>query len=109
MLTTESTCSFLKKPLLGHRLAAIGLGAAVVLPWINPITSGPSPNLWPWLISAGCAVALWIFRRWLNADLVFLSLALAAGTSSAMGLLQYFGLANGLSAWIAHTNPGEAF
>jgi hypothetical protein len=30
------------------------------LPWLNPFASGPSPAVQPWLVSAVCALALWL-------------------------------------------------
>lgn len=29
------------------------------LPWLNPLARGPSPSVTPWLVSAGCGIALW--------------------------------------------------
>jgi hypothetical protein len=30
-----------------------------LLPWLNPLAGGPSASVMPWLLSAGCGVALW--------------------------------------------------
>jgi hypothetical protein len=30
------------------------------LPWLNPVTRGPSPAVTPWLVSAACGLALWL-------------------------------------------------
>ncbi|MES2951908.1 MAG: Wzy polymerase domain-containing protein [Pseudomonadota bacterium] len=81
----------------------------LVLPWLNPFTAGPTPNTWPWLTSAFCVLGLWLLRRQLNAELTASTWVLAATISAAMGLLQYFGLADPFSPWISLTNPGEAY
>jgi O-antigen ligase len=85
------------------------LGAFLLLPWLNPYTAGPTPNVWPWLLSALCAVILWLFRRRLNPELVAVGWVLAAVISAAIGLVQYFGLAPAFSPWISQPQAGEAF
>jgi len=95
---------------LNHRHAPNwALGALLVLPWLSPYTSGPTPNAWPWLISACCAVLLWLFWRGLNVRLIATAWVLAATVSAVIGLVQYFGLAPALSPWISQTQAGEAF
>ena len=42
----------------------------LVLPWLNTYTAGPTPNTWPWLVSAVCATLLWQWRRYLNGELI---------------------------------------
>lgn len=95
--------------LKNRQVPAWGLGALLVLPWLSPYTSGPTPNAWPWLISAVCAVILWLFRRRLNGELIVAAWVLAATVSAVIGLVQYFGLAPALSPWISQTQAGEAF
>jgi O-antigen ligase len=92
-----------------RQLPAWGLAALLVLPWLGPYTSGPTPNAWPWLISALCAVILWLFRRRLNGELIAAAWVLAATLSAVIGLVQYFGLAPALSPWVSQTEAGEAF
>ena len=81
----------------------------LLLPWLSPYTAGPTPNVWPWLISAACAVVLWLFRRTLGGELVAAGWVLAASLSAVIGLVQYFGLAPAFSPWISPTHAGEAF
>ena len=81
----------------------------LLLPWLSPYTAGPSPNVWPWLLSATCAVFLWLFRRGLDARLVAIGWVLAACLSALIGLVQYFGLASDFMPWISQTRAGEAF
>lgn len=92
-----------------HRPRHGWLVALLVLPWLSPYTAGPSPNLWPWLISAFCAVILWLLRRSLGVRLIAATWLLAAGISAAIGLFQYFGLAHALAPWVSQTAAGEAF
>ena len=83
------------------------LGLLLVLPWLNPYTAGPTPNAWPWLVSALCAVFLWLCR--LNAQLIATDWVLAAVLSAVIGLVQYFGDAQAFSPWVSQTQAGEAF
>ncbi|MEC5212317.1 O-antigen ligase [Polaromonas sp. CG_9.5] len=81
----------------------------LVLPWLTPYTAGPTSNVWPWLLSALCAVFLWLFRRRLNPEWVAVGWVLAAAISALIGLIQYFGLAPDLSPWINQPQAGEAY
>lgn len=87
-----------------------GLVPLLVLPWVSGIyISGPTRNVWPWLISAACVLALWLLRRRLSSELVALTWVLAASLNAAIGLVQYFGLALVFSAWIVGpSDAGEA-
>ena len=83
--------------------------AFLVLPWLTPYTAGPTPNVWPLLLSALCAAVVWFYRRQLNVRLLIVGWLLAAAVSALIALVQYFGLAQALSPWISQTRPGEAF
>jgi len=85
------------------------LGGLLVLPWLNPYAAGPSPAVWPWLISAACMVFLGLFRRRLGFELIAVTWLLAAAVSAVVGLLQYFGVAQALGFMVSQTSPGEAF
>ncbi|MEO7952613.1 MAG: Wzy polymerase domain-containing protein [Polaromonas sp.] len=98
----------------GHRLAANGLPGLLLLllmllPWLSPYTAGPTPNVWPWLLSAACAVLLWLFLPRLDGRLIASGWVLAACLSALVGLVQYFGLAPDFSPWVSQTRAGEAF
>jgi lipoprotein signal peptidase len=102
--------SFPLSPTQGHRhLWAYWLALLLVLPWLSPYTAGPTPNAWPWLVSAFCAVGLWLFQHRLSARLIAGAWVLAAAVSAVIALAQYFGLASALSPWVSHTATGEAF
>lgn len=92
-----------------RRRSSWWLAFLLVLPWLAPYTSGPTPNAWPWLVSASCAVLLWVFRARLNHTLVISSWTLAATVSAAIAITQYFGLAQSLAPWVNQANLGEAF
>lgn len=99
---------------MSHTLNARSLPAwwlvtLLILPWLSPYTAGSTPNVWPLLLSALCAVVLWFYRRRLNARLVTAGWLIAAAVSALIGLVQYFGLAQTLSPWISQTEAGEAF
>jgi O-antigen ligase len=95
---------------LNHRHAPDwALGALLVLPWLAAYTAGPTANVWPWLVSACCAVLVWLFWRRVNARLIATAWVLAAAVSAVIGLVQYFGLAHAFSPWISQTGAGEAF
>ena len=81
----------------------------LVLPWLSPYTAGPTPNAWPWLISAFCAVGLGLLQHRLDARLIAGAWVLAAAVSALIALAQYFGLAPVLSPWVSQTATGEAF
>lgn len=81
----------------------------LVLPWLNTYTAGPTPNTWPWLVSAVCATLLWRWWRHLNGELIAMTWVLAASLSALIGLLQYFGWAHALHPWVSQTGLGEAF
>lgn len=85
------------------------LAALLLLPWLTPYTAGPTPNVWPWLLSALCAVFLWLFRQRLDSEIVAVGWVGAAVISALIGLVQYFGLAPDLSPWINQPQAGEAY
>ena len=97
------------RPTFWSGLAFLGLS----LPWLNPFSPGPSPNVVPWLVSlVGLACMLaWLARarpRQLGA-LVASAWLVAALVSAVLGLLQYFGATGALSPWVNPTGLGEAY
>lgn len=83
-------------------------GLLMVLPWIAPWSPGPQTNTVPLLISWGCIGGLLVMGQGLQALDIARAWAIAALMSSAMGLLQYFGFAEGLSPWLHVSALGEA-
>lgn len=84
---------------------------AVVLPWLWPFASGPSPAVMPWLAalaaSAILLVALTRPGQWNTA--VVTGWLLAALVSSVIGLMQYFGASQAFAPWLNSSGAGEAF
>ena len=89
----------------------------VAAPWLNPFAPGPTPAAVPLLFSWVCATVLFAGYRSSPVQSLAGRLApvaawawLVAGLlSSAAGLLQYFGGAEGFAPWISQSRPGEAF
>ena len=92
-----------------YRLPRWWLGALLLVPWLNPYTTGPTPNVWPLLVSSLCAVALWFYRHRLTSQVITAGWLVAAAASALIGLVQYFGIAPALEPWISQTQAGEAF
>lgn len=75
------------------RIQHVWLVLLLVWPWVQPFSSTPLPNVWPWLTSWTClALALLMWQR-LCVAIVVQSWAVAAVLSSAMGLVQFWGQA----------------
>lgn len=75
-------------------------GVLLVLPWLEPWAPAPLPNVVPLLISWTCIGLLMASGQRLQARDIARAWAMAAVVSSAMGLLQYFGLADVFSPWV---------
>lgn len=109
-------------PLIRQGLFAL-IALALTAPWLNPITSGPTPSLVPMVVSFAAAAAFllslslltvlfpdstffqvqslnwWIAGTWLAAGIV----------GTAMGLVQYYGGAAFFNGLISPSRLGEAF
>ena len=98
------------KPLLPapDRFTA-ALAVCLILPWLNGFTAGPTPDLWPWLLSAACGVLVALGWGSVSARLLATTWLAAALISSLMALLQYFGAAAAFAPWLSPTSAGEAF
>jgi O-antigen ligase len=87
--------------------------AVLMLPWLNPVASGPTPSVLPQLISLACgAMFLLVVQATRPGNLSTLfskSLLVAALVSSVIGLLQYLGASPALAPWVNVTVPGYAF
>lgn len=84
----------------------------LVLPWLNPWTSGPSPEVLPGLITLTCLAAVLgtMSQSWaLWAPPIALAWLLAALLSSVMGLMQYMGASAAGTPWVSSAALGEAF
>lgn len=85
------------------------LGFLLVLPWLQPWSPAPLPNVVPLLVSWACMGLLMAVGLRIRPLDIAKAWAWAALASSAIGLLQYFGQAAWLSPW-AHVpdHLGEA-
>ncbi len=89
--------------------------ALLVLPWVYPFASGPSPSVEPWLVTLGVTALLLLLlsavpelRAGMPATLAC-AWVCAALIGTAMALLQYFGLAHPLSPWVPGSATGYAY
>jgi hypothetical protein len=79
------------------RIHHVWLVLLLAWPWVQPFSSTPLPNVWPWLTSWTClALALLMWQR-LSLTILVQGWAVAALLSSAMGLVQFFGQAEFLA------------
>lgn len=76
------------------------MGFLLVFPWLEPWAPSPLPNVVPLLISWSCIGLIMASGHRLQALDIARAWAIAALVSSAMGLLQYFGMADAFSGWI---------
>ena len=84
-------------------------GLLLVLPWLQPWASSPLPNVVPLLITWACVGLPMVSRSALRPVDIAQTWAIAALISSAMGVLQYFEWADGLSPWVHASHVlGEA-
>jgi O-antigen ligase len=89
-------------------LQTLFLGLLLVLPWVAPWSPGPQANTVPLLVSWGCIGGLLIVGLRITPLDMARAWAIAALMSSAMGLIQYFGAAEGLSPWLHASALGDA-
>jgi len=76
---------------------AAGVGLLLALPWLMPVSGGPSPNVQPWLFTAACACVislLWAGTVPLRLAAALLALAAWAWVGSPTSL-DTFALAGG--------------
>jgi O-antigen ligase len=88
-------------------LARPAIVLLLVLPWIQPLSAGPSRNAWPWLVSMACLGSLLLLRRYWRAELLASATLLAALISCLIALIQYLGWASYGSPWMVSIGPGE--
>ena len=84
------------------------------LPWLNPITPGPAPNIVPWLLTLACVGLLSGILSASTRQFGLASIALDAVDGNfanaflrPIALLQHFGVASALSPRVNQTNFGE--
>ncbi len=84
-------------------------GALLMLPWLYPFASGPSPSVQQWLLTMACGVLVWLMRAGLKPERVLRAWVAAATISAVIALLQYLGVAHQLAPWVAAAAQGEAY
>jgi O-antigen ligase len=96
-----------------HLLRILISPLLLALPWLNPFAPGPMSAMLPWLVALACTAGLLGLRAcrptadW--ARTAALGWLLAGAVSSAIGIVQYFGLSAPLAPWVNTTPLGEAF
>jgi hypothetical protein len=91
----------------------VALGTALLLPWLYPMATGPSPSVDQWLVSM-LAIALLVAAQpslstAADQKLVLQMWVTAATINALVGALQYAGLLEGLSTVISSPAAGQAF
>jgi O-antigen ligase len=81
----------------------------LILPWLYPFATGPTPAVGPWLFGFACGTLLWLGRAQLTPAQILRGWVVAATLSAVFGLLQYAGATRGLAPWVAPAGPGEAY
>lgn len=89
----------------------------IALPWLNPLSMGPSPSVISLLFSWACTAALigfygvefgqCSFGKFLTYAIT--AWLVAALLSAVLGLLQYLGATTAFGIWASNANVGEAF
>jgi O-antigen ligase len=96
------------------RLKTTWVVLALALPWLNPLTFGPTSSAAQSLLTAVCAALVLAVFAWQRTPLDLATVSarawlLAAALSGVLGLLQYFGFSAALAPWVNYAQPGEAF
>jgi O-antigen ligase len=96
------------------RLKTTWVVLALALPWLNPLTFGPTSSAAQSLLTAVCAALVLAVFAWQRNPLDLATVSarawlLAAALSAVLGLLQYFGFSAALAPWVNYAQPGEAF
>jgi hypothetical protein len=88
---------------------------ALVLPWLNPLTWGPTQTVAQGLLTWLCGALFFITwhtsqgRDKAPVPTIVLAWVGAASTSAVMALLQYLGLAAHFSPWVNFVEAGQAY
>ena len=82
---------------------------AVALPPLNPVAPGPSPQVFPLLVSWLCCATLIALYRPARVWPISWGWLLAALVSSVIALSQYIGVAELFTPWMNTASAGEAF
>ena len=99
----------MNQKLLTNKLLGGTAWVVAIVPWLNPYAGGPSPSVWPWLVTIFCICLLWLSQRFTSASDFAGTWLLAGVLSSCIGLLQYFDATSFFEPWVNHTRLGEAY
>ncbi len=97
------------------QLAALAPLPLLVLPWLNPFTSGPNSSVLPYLLSWACASAALLWwcgvpqTNVQRARAVAGAWVLAALVSAVLGLLQFFDVSRDWAPWVNQPGLGQAY
>lgn len=87
----------------------------LALPWLNPVTFGPTHSVVQFLTVWVAAVLCWGLCRLARLEpvaavqVVAAAWLLAASASACLGLLQYLGFAERLGPWLNYVEAGQAY
>ncbi|RZL92448.1 MAG: polymerase [Variovorax sp.] len=90
-------------------MAVAGTAVLVAVPFLFPWVAGPSANVPQWLASGACAALLIAFAGFRGHAGLAWGLFCAGLGSAALGLLQYYGLADALAPWTTQPELGQAY
>ncbi len=81
----------------------------VALVFLFPFVAGPSASTWQLIFSCTCAAVLFQVSAAAVGPVLARGLLLAGLVSAALGLLQYYGLADALGPWTTQPELGQAY
>ena len=97
------------------QLTALAPLPLLILPWLNPFTSGPNASVLPYLFTWACASAVllwWCAVPQSDAQrvrTVVVAWLVAACGSAVLGLLQYFDASHDWAPWVNQPGLGQAY
>lgn len=87
----------------------------LVVPWLNPFTSGPNASVLPFLVAWACTAGVLLWWSVLaqtpsqRVQTIALAWLLAASINAVLGLLQYFDVSASWTPWVNQPGAGHAF
>ena len=87
----------------------------LVVPWLNPFTSGPNASVLPFLVAWACTSGVFLWWSVLpqpprqRLQTIALAWLVAASVNAVLGLLQYFDVSASWTLWVNQPGAGQAF